>query len=182
MRMVDQAQIIQFLDSCRFLSLESFGPRAGEDSKFDLILEVAELKSQPRQTDSQSADQGAVTILEVHTFEDIRQVVEANADPLVVGPDSAIFTILFKGYAAFQIKNETMSLLEPDEDFSKKLRIYEKSRFLNHVATSTWALEYASDWFGEPLKHFAVICVDHIIDVACPSDPILSMRALAEVE
>ncbi|TAV75076.1 hypothetical protein [Rhizobium leguminosarum] len=180
--MIDQAQIRQRLDSCRFLSLESFGPRAGEDSQFDLILEVVELKSQPRQIDSQSADQGPVATLEVHTFEDIRQVVEANADPLVVGPDSAIFTILFEGYAAFQIKNETMSLLEPAEDFSKKLRIYEKSRFLNHVATSTWALEYASDWLGEPLKHFAVICVDHIIDVACSSDPILSMRAVGEVE
>ncbi|MHC2453895.1 hypothetical protein ACVMIX_000536 [Rhizobium leguminosarum] len=102
-------------------------------------------------------------------------VVEANADPLVVGPDSAIFTIIFEGYAAFQIKNEMMSLLEPVDDFSTKLRSYEKSRFLNYMATATCA----SDWLDEPLKHFAVICVDHIIDVACTNDPILSMRAQA---
>ncbi|NYJ12005.1 hypothetical protein GGI64_003063 [Rhizobium leguminosarum] len=178
MKMVDQAQIRQRLDACHFLSLESFGPRGGQDGQFDLILEVAELKSQSRQTDRQSQDQEAVAYLGVLTSEDIRQVVEAHADPLVVSPDSAIFTILFEGYAAFRIKNEMMSLLEPGEDFSKKLRNYEKSLFLNHMATATCA----SDWLSKPLKHFAVICLDHIVDVACTREPILSMRKRGDLD
>ncbi|WP_245317570.1 hypothetical protein [Rhizobium sp. N122] len=178
MKMIDQAQIRQRLDACHLLSLESFGPRRGEDAQFDLILEVAELKSQSRQTDRPSEDQDAVTSPEVHTSEDIRRIVEAHADPLIVDLDSAIFTILFEGYAAFQIKSEMMSLLEPTDDFSKKLRIYEKSRFLNHMATATCA----SDWIGEPLKHFAVICLDHIVDVACTCEPILSVRKRSDLD
>ncbi|QWW66844.1 hypothetical protein [Rhizobium sp. WYJ-E13] len=169
--MADQAKIRQHLDACRFLSLESFGPHQVGDSQFDLILEVAELKSQAPQAGNQTWDTETLASLDIQTSEDVLRLLE-NANRLVVSPDSAIFTIRFEDYASFQIMNETMTLPETDEDFSKKLRSYEKSRFLDYMATATCA----SDWLSEPLRHFRVICVNHIIDVACIEAPIISTK------
>jgi hypothetical protein len=169
--MGDQAKIRQCLDSCRFLSLESFGPRHVGDSKFDLILEVAELKSQAPQVEHQTSDSETLASFEVRGSEDIYRLLE-TANRLIVSPDSAIFTIHFENYASFQIINETMSLLETAEDFSKKLRRYEKSRFLDYMKTATCA----EDWLSDPVRHYGVICVDHVINVACVSDPIISMK------
>jgi hypothetical protein len=169
--MADQAKIRQRLDACRFLSLESFGPCQVGDSQFDLILEVAELKSQSAE-ERRTSIQVPPADFEIRTSEDVRRFIENHTKALAIGSDSANFTIHFKNYASFHITNEIMSLTEAHGDRSKNLRSYETSRFLDHMATATCA----SDWLSEPLRHFRVICVNHIIDVACLDDPVISTK------
>ncbi|WP_170765304.1 hypothetical protein [Ruegeria lacuscaerulensis] len=91
-------------------------------------------------------------------------------------PSYREFTITFENYVGFSIRNESYVNPEPNEDYSKKLRSYTTSTFLDFIASSTFAQQYSD----EPILHFAVVCSDHVVDVACTAPPAIEMNTIAE--
>lgn len=91
-------------------------------------------------------------------------------------PSFREFTITFESYVGFSIRDESYAKAVREEDYSKKLRSYSKSAFLDFIEKSTFAQEVRD----EPILHFAVICSDHVIDVACAAPPTIESRSIAE--
>jgi len=91
-------------------------------------------------------------------------------------PSFREFTITFEDYVGFSIRSESYVVPEPEEDYSKKLRSYSNSVFLDFMENSTVAQQVLE----EPLLHFAVVCVDHVVDVACAAPPTIEFNSIAE--
>ena len=91
-------------------------------------------------------------------------------------PSFREFRITFENYVGFSIRNESYVNPEPEEDYSKKLRSYPKSTFLDYIASST----FAQQLMDESVLHFAVVCSDHVVDVACTAPPTIEFTSIAE--
>lgn len=91
-------------------------------------------------------------------------------------PSSREFTITFENYIGFSIRSESYVNAELEDDYSKKLRSYTKSTFLDFIDTST----FAQQCLDEPVLHFAVVCADHVVDVACTTPPTIEWNSIAE--
>jgi hypothetical protein len=90
-----------------------------------------------------------------------------------VAPDSTTptFELLFESYVAYLVRNESYARNLPDEtwDGSRTFRQYSASAFLEYIRQST----IATDSYPGPVRHFAVVCVDHVVDVVSLVPPIV---------
>jgi hypothetical protein len=91
-----------------------------------------------------------------------------------VVPGSLRYEVIFADFIAFQVRNESFVLPEPNEDFSTHLRRYEKSAFLDHVRATTMA----EGLVDGPLMHIAVVTLDQVIDVATTVEPVITARVI----
>lgn len=79
------------------------------------------------------------------------------------------FALYWKRYAAYLVTEELVGSNAvggyEDEVFrGKLLRVYSKSHFLDHLARDTGG-------HIEPIQHYKVICLNHLIDVAAYAPP-----------
>ena len=149
--MDDKTDIRRRLDACKYLYLVDYGP--GEHD-LDLVVEVIE---------AQTASEPS----EVSTGSELVDSILGPLYPIASNSDSAKFKLTFHNYIVFAVHNESYMNVGKDEDFSKKLRTYEKSVFLNYIGEST----FAGPEYPGPFKHFAVVCLNHVIEVACSGEP-----------
>jgi len=149
--MDESTALVEQLDSCKYLFLENF--RSDVDP-MTLIVEVVEGRLQP----------DPVQILTGSTELDkalgIGRVISTR-------PEYHRFRVKFVDYLTFAITNESYAQPEKDEDYSKKLRKYDTSTFLEYIRASTWATQ---DYPG-PFTHYALVCSDHVINVASGAPP-----------
>lgn len=83
------------------------------------------------------------------------------------------YKITFKSYIAYSVMNESFVNDVEDEKFVGKLfREYSKSSFLDYVTTSA-TIGYAEEIFESKNKHFEIICLNHIIDIASCKKPLI---------
>ena len=82
------------------------------------------------------------------------------------------YRITFKNYAAYSVRNESFTVWDDEEEFTGNLfRVYSKSKFLDYVAASTVAVE---DVLGA-YKHYEIVCLNHIIDIASSREPLIEI-------
>jgi hypothetical protein len=92
-----------------------------------------------------------------------------------VGSARASFTceILFKTYIAYVVCNESLSTVDDSEVFTgRHFRVDTRSRFLDYVQETT----LANVVLHEPYRHYCIICLNHVVDVASMDEP--SIRIL----
>ena len=92
-----------------------------------------------------------------------------GASPIESVAGCKTFELYWKSYAAYLVTEELVGSSAiggyEDEAFSGKLlRTYTKSHFLDHLARDTGG-------HFEPLQHYKLICLNHIIDVAAYAPP-----------
>ncbi|WP_425464337.1 hypothetical protein [Paenibacillus anaericanus] len=76
----------------------------------------------------------------------------------------------FEGYIGYSIRNESYTSWDDYEEFEGKIfRIYSKSRYLDFIKVGTFASE---DYPGS-FKHYGISCLNHVVDVASVSEPII---------
>lgn len=143
------------LDACHYILLT----KLEATPSLDLIVHVVEAKVQDHLV---SAPTG------INSIDD----VVGPAYPIVTKEGCSAFTIVFEGYISFFVTNEFYSVPEDQEDYSRRLRTYKTSKFLDFVSKRTWALSAEF----EPVVHFGIICEHHVIDVACASEPMIEHR------
>ena len=78
------------------------------------------------------------------------------------------YKIVFRDYLAYLVTNETVAGGDDDEEFTGMLfRTYSKSKFLDHLASTTNGL---IDFLGLG-THYEVVTLNQIIDVAATREP-----------
>ena len=76
----------------------------------------------------------------------------------------------FESYIGYSILNESYVDLGDYEKYEgRTFRIYSKSRYLDFIMNTTFALEY----YPGPYKHYGINCLNHIIDVVSETEPII---------
>ncbi|WP_407853830.1 hypothetical protein [Burkholderia gladioli] len=92
-------------------------------------------------------------------------------------PGCRIFDIRWSSYIAYSVVNESYASGEPEtSDGSGKLfREYVRSEYLNYMHKASWACD---DHPG-PYRHWAAYCLNHVVDVASPSEPEITVEIAA---
>jgi hypothetical protein len=77
------------------------------------------------------------------------------------------FDLYWKHYVAYLVTEEMVGSIGRYEDEAfrgKLLRVYSRSHFLDHLARDTGG-------HPEPIQHYKLICLNHLIDVAAYTPP-----------
>lgn len=102
--------------------------------------------------------------------EDIEILGKVVSGTVPVESDSScqLFELTWSTYVAYGVRNELFTSRDDYEVFEGGLfRIYTKSHFRDYVALGT----FASDEHPGPLKHWCVVCLNHIVDVVGCAEP-----------
>jgi hypothetical protein len=101
-------------------------------------------------------------------------VVLPGSRPIEIDESCAAYEVLFEGYIAYAVRDESFTIADDEEVFDGTLFcIYSQSKFLDFVAAST----FADDQYPGSFTHYGLNCLNHIVDVASPSSPrILRIR------
>ena len=84
--------------------------------------------------------------------------------------EARAFEVRFTNYIAYAVRNESFAINDNYEVYLGALaRVYERSRFLDFVASST----LASNTHPGPFKHYGFLCLEHVIDVVAPAPPVI---------
>ena len=87
--------------------------------------------------------------------------------PIESTEDCKSFELSWKHYMAYLVTDECVGSCGSYEDevyTGKLFRVYTKSHFLDHLARDTGG-------HFEPIQHFKLICLNHLIDVASITPP-----------
>ena len=86
------------------------------------------------------------------------------------------YKIIFENYIAYSVRNESYTVPDDEEEFTGSLyRVYAKSRFLDYVAASTVGVEHVAGAY----KHYGIVCLNHVIDVAGSREPSIEIIGTA---
>jgi hypothetical protein len=103
---------------------------------------------------------------------ELAQIV-TDYSPIESTEDCKGFELLWKHYIAYLVTEECVGSCGryDDENYTGKLlRVYTKSHFLDHLARDTGG-------HAEPLVHFKLICLNHLIDIASSFPPEIRLLA-----
>jgi hypothetical protein len=95
------------------------------------------------------------------------QEILKRASPIESTENCRSFELTWKNYVAYLVTEECVGSCGKydDELFSGKLfRVYTKSHFLEHLARDTGA-------HTEPILHYKLTCLNHLVDVAAYKPP-----------
>ncbi len=92
-----------------------------------------------------------------------------SASPIESIKGCRTFELYWKRYAAYLVTEELVgsnAVNGYDDEYytGRLLRLYNKSHFLNHIARDTGG-------HIEPIQHYKVVCLNHLIDVAAYGPP-----------
>ena len=98
-----------------------------------------------------------------------------DASPIESVEGCRIFEIHWKRYAAYLVTEELVGSNSAggydDESYTGRiLRVYTRSHFLDHLARDTGG-------HIDPLQHYKLVCLNHLIDIAAYAPP--DVRRLA---
>jgi hypothetical protein len=104
------------------------------------------------------------------------EAILKDASPIEPVEGCRVFEIHWKRYAAYLVTEELVGSNSltgyDDEDYTGKiLRVYTRSHFLDHLARDTGG-------HTDPVQHYKLICLNHLIDVAAYAPP--EVRVVAE--
>jgi len=93
--------------------------------------------------------------------------IARDAAPIESTPSCPTFRLYWKHYAAYLVTEEMVGSCGnyDDELYEGRLfRLYTKSHFLDHLSRDTGA-------HSNPLLHYKVTCLNHLVDVAAENPP-----------
>lgn len=151
------ATAVEQLNSVRYLYLRELGePR---DNSLRLVVEEA-----------------VVNRASVASFHPELEAILKDASPIESVEGCRIFEIHWKHYAAYLVTEELVGSNSvtgyDDENYTGKiLRVYTRSHFLDHLTRDTGG-------HTDPIQHYKLVCLNHLIDVAAYAPP--EVRVVAE--
>lgn len=148
------------IDSCKYLYLASIS----EPEEGGLRLLVHEARA-GRPIDA--------TVLEAEQLPALKAIL-AQSTAIEHGPGCKVFQIYWARYIAYAVENESYALGQPDgsDSVGRLFKEYAKSAYLEYLARVSFA---CPDYPGT-YKHWAVLCLDHIVNVASTEEPIIHVH------
>jgi hypothetical protein len=99
------------------------------------------------------------------------EVSTTSYSPIVSGPDSRLYRILFEGYIAYSVFNESFEKLPRAKAlYSRLFQVIPTSDFLDYVAANA-DISYAEAISDQKPRHFRLNCLNHVIDIATCFEP-----------
>jgi hypothetical protein len=104
------------------------------------------------------------------------EAILKEASPIESVEGCRVFEIYWRRYAAYLVTEELVGSNSvtgyEDESYTGTiLRLYTRSHFLDHLARNTGG-------HVDPLQHYKLVCLNHLIDVAAYAPP--EVRVVAE--
>jgi hypothetical protein len=152
------------IDSCKYLYLASLG----EPDEGGLKLVVHEARVG-----------GAVdkNVLATESLPEVRSLLQ-QCNTIVHEPGCRVITLYWPSFIAYAVENESFACNdEAAESTGRLFRLHTKSAYLDYLSKAT----FASADFPGPFKHWSVLCLDHIINVASTDEPAINV-AIAQQE
>jgi hypothetical protein len=148
---------IASIRSCKYLSLGSVGETG--TSGLRIVLQEAVM--------SDAADDAAIAS---ESSPELRELL-ASSRPIVHQAGCRVFELIWPSYIGYSVENESFALPEPAGSVGEGalLIIYSKSVYLDYLAKTT----FANDDYPGPMQHYAIHCLDHIVNVAACSEPVI---------
>lgn len=152
---------VESLRSCKYLFLHSLTESEGEG----LSLVVHEAIVGARPTSDMIAQE---------PMPEIRNIL-AESNAIVHGPGCRVFSLRWSRYIGYSVDNESYSLPEPESSQGEGRLLVEftNSAYLSYLKHVT----FAADDYPGPFRHWAVYCLDHIVNVASQDPPDVHVMA-----
>ncbi|CAM5797706.1 hypothetical protein [Rhizobacter fulvus] len=151
---------IAAIDGCKYLYLASVSEP--EDGGLRLVVHEA-----------RAGGPVAAETLAAEPLPELRAVL-ASSSAIEHGPGCKVFDIYWPNYIAYAIENESYALGQPEDSEAegRLFKLYKKSAYLDYLSRVSFA---TSDYPGSN-KHWAVLCLDHIVNVASTNEPAIRMH------
>ena len=96
-----------------------------------------------------------------------------GANAIVHGPECRVFELIWPSYVGYSVENESYATPEPKESVGegRLVVVYSESVYLSYLSRATFA---AADYPG-PFKHWALFCLNHIVNVASVDEPLVTV-------
>ena len=147
------------LNSCKYLFLTELGEP--KDNVLRLVLAEA---AAGRLSSEKS--------LSEHPPEIQMLLANAGAKEIEHGPGCRTFEIVWPSYIGFSVRDESFSLPETEKGEGQLFVQYNKSKYLDFIAATT----FANSEHPGPFKHWAIYCLNHSIDVVSTAEPLVEVR------
>jgi len=146
-------EFASLINNATYIYLRSI--REPLDNQLELIVEEAVANEQKRG--------------EIHRPNELPEIAALSKDsaPIESTPGCLTFRFYWKHYAAYLVTEEMVGSCGnyDDELYKGRLfRLYTKSHFLNHLSRDTGA-------HSNPLLHYKITCLNHLVDVAAENPP-----------
>ena len=109
------------------------------------------------------------------TRNELRQLSDLlkGARAVVHGPGCRVFELVWPSYVGYAVQNESYARAEPEESVGegRLLVVYADSVYLRYLSNST----FASTEYPGPFKHWAVHCLNHVVNVASVDEPVVTL-------
>lgn len=144
---------------CKYLYLD----KLFEPSDNQLAMRVLE-----------ATDGGPVTtaILDAQALEPVKDIL-AQSTMIEHCTGCRIFDITWRSYIGYSVRNETFAWPEPGTSLciGRLFVEYKSSSYLEYLKQASWA---CADYPG-PYRHWAALCLNHIVDVASVDEPTVAV-------
>lgn len=96
-----------------------------------------------------------------------------GASAIIHGPGCQVFELVWRSYIGYSVENESYASPEPKESVGegRLLTVYTESVYLSYLSRAT----FASPDYPGPFKHWALCCLNHIVNVASVEEPIINV-------
>jgi hypothetical protein len=100
--------------------------------------------------------------------------IVGKARPVVIEEDCPQYEIRFdNAYVTYQVSNESFAFNnESDQYEGKVIRVYSRSAYMDYTLQHT----FANDIFPDRMKHYSIVCQNHVIDVIAFGEPVITKR------
>lgn len=150
----------QAINSCKYLDLNELGEPAENALRIVISEAVAGRAVTSQDIAYQPSDIQAL-------------LVNTGATAIEHQPGCRTFELIWPSYVGYSVRNEGFALPEPESGDGTLFVTYRRSRYLDFISTSTFA---NSDYPGE-LRHWAIYCLDHCVDVVSTCEPEVAVCA-----
>jgi hypothetical protein len=101
----------------------------------------------------------------------------AGSNAIVHESGCKVFELFWPSYIGYSVENESYALPEPKESVGegRLMVVYTKSMYLSYLSKATLA---TPDYPG-PFKHWALCCLNHIVNVASVEEPVITVSHAA---
>jgi len=143
------------IDACKYLYLVSI--TEPDDGGLRIVVQEARAGGAP-----------AASVLADETLPELKAIL-SQSSVIQHGPGCKVFELYWSSYIGYAVENESYAQNHPYDVRSKgRLLVeYSKSVYLEYLSKASFA---SSDYPGA-YKHWAVLCLDHIVNVASITEP-----------
>ena len=114
--------------------------------------------------------------LEAEPLLSVRELL-SNSKAIEHGPGCRVFELVWPSYIGYSVENESYSSQEPPESMGtgRLLVEFTQSVYLSYLSRTTFA---SSDYPG-PFKHWAMYCLNHVVNVASVEEPSITVSIVS---